>query len=81
MKVSVSAITCMYPKRPGTCAISGYIPMDVFNTVEKDLRPEMQAKGYRIYYRGPRKSNGGMFLNLASHTRRCDATHAVIYHK
>lgn len=81
MKVSVNEIRRQYPKRPGTCAISGYIPMDVFNAVEKDLRPEMQAKGYRIHYRGPRKSNGGMFLNQASRTRRCDATHAVIYHK
>ena len=75
MKVSVNDIRRQYPKRPGTCAISGWIPMDVFNAIEKDLRPEMRAKDYRIIYRGPRSSF------TSSMTRRSNATHAVIYHK
>ena len=75
MKVSVFEICRQYPKAKRGCAVSGWIPMTVFNAVEKDLRPEMQAKGYRVIYRGPRVNP------KQSMTRRADATHAVIYHK
>lgn len=77
MKVSVNEIRRQYPKtnRKAYAALSGYIPMAVFNAVEKDLRPEMRAKGYRVIYRGPRTGPN------SSMTRRADATHAVIYHR
>jgi len=80
MKVTVAELKKTYTPRNGTCAVTGWIPMDVFNVMEKELRKEMRPLGMRIHYRGPRKSNEGMFLNRASRTRRCDATHAVIYY-
>jgi len=73
MKVTVNEIRRQYPKTKPGCALTGWIPMQVFNAIEADLRPEMRAKGYRIVYRGPRVNpKQGM-------TRRADATHAVIY--
>jgi hypothetical protein len=79
--ITLGALKAVYQKRKGTCAVTGWIPMHVFNVLEEDIRKEMRPAGMRIHYRGPRKSNQGMFLNRASRTRRCDATHAVIYYK
>ena len=73
MKVTVNEIRRQYPKTKPGCAVSGWIPMQVFDAVEKDLRPEMRAKGYRIIYRGPRVNPKQCM------TRRRDATYAVIY--
>lgn len=75
MKVSINELRRQFPKTRSSCAITGWIPMAVFNAVEKDLRPEMRAKEYRVIYRGPRVNP------KQSMTRRADATHAVIYHK
>ena len=78
MKVSVSEMRRVYPKRTGT-AITGWIPINVFNALEPILRPEMRKKMLRVHYRGPRKSNNS--LGVPTNTRRQDATHAVIYFK
>ncbi len=52
------------------------IPIAVFDSVESALRPEMRAKGYRAVYRGPRIHNDS---HCPSMTRRCDATHVLLY--
>jgi len=75
----LDALKTVYKRRTST-AVTGWIPIHVFNAMEDEIRKEMRPLGMRIHYRGPRKSNEGMFLNRASRTRRCDATHAVIYY-
>ncbi len=55
------------------------IPMVVFELVEEQVRTEMRAKGYVTRYRGPRVSNN-TYGNPTT-TRRCDATHVLLYRK
>lgn len=55
------------------------IPMVIFEVVEQELRKEMREQGYRAIYRGPRVSN--CTWNIPSMTRRCDATHVLLYRK
>jgi hypothetical protein len=53
-------------------AITGWIPMNVFEVVEKELRKEFCGR-YRVVYRGPRAKK------TTASTLRGDATHAVVY--
>ena len=64
-----------YPRTKNTkhSAFCERIPIKMFEVVEPVLRKEMRAKGYRAIYRGPRVS--------ATMTRRCDATHVLLYRK
>lgn len=73
MLVTLDTIRKMYPRRKGTAGVTGYIPMDVFNAVEKELRKDMRVFKLRAIYRGPRTNPS------SSMTRRADATHAVLY--
>jgi hypothetical protein len=57
-------------------AVTGWIPMADFEAFEDGIRPAMRERGYRVVYRGPRVSNRTYYPTM---TRRCDATHAVIY--
>jgi len=76
MKVTVEEVRRMFPKHRRNGAMSGYIPMDVFNAIEKELRKDIREQGWniRVIYRGPRVNP------KQSMTRRRDATHAVLYH-
>jgi len=58
-------------------ALTQVIPMDVFNSDEKNIRKFVKEIGGRVYFRGPRRAtrNG----NPATNTRRCDAKGVVIY--
>ncbi len=53
------------------------IPISVFDSVESALRAEMRLHGYRAIYRGPRIHNDTR--SIPSMTRRCDATHVLLY--
>jgi len=75
----LDALKAIYKKR-SSIAVTGWIPIHVFNVLEDEIRKEMRLLDMRIHYRGPRKSNEGLFANRPSRTRRCDATHAVIYY-
>ena len=55
-------------------SITGRIPIKEFEGMEADLRPQMRARGLRVWYRGPRPQGW-----LATTTQRKNATHAVIY--
>lgn len=70
-----------YPRTKNTkhSAFCGRIPIKMFDVVEAALRVEMRAQGYRVMYRGPRVSNDT--YGKPSMTRRCDATHVLIYRK
>jgi hypothetical protein len=68
-----------YPRTKNTkhSAFCERIPIHMFEVVEAALRVEMRAKGYRAMYRGPRVSNNT--YSEPSMTRRCDATHVLLY--
>ena len=70
-----------YPRTENTkhSAFCERIPIHMFDIAEEALRPEMRAKGYRAIYRGPRVSN--RTRDIPSMTRRCDATHVLLYRK
>jgi len=70
-----------YPRTPATkhSAFCERIPIAVFNLAEAALRVEMRAKGYRAMYRGSRVSNDT--FGPPTMTRRCDATHVLLYRK
>lgn len=69
-----------YPRTDATkhTAFCERIPIAMFELVETELRKEMRAKGYRAIYRGPRVSNTAWVPTM---TRRCDATHVLLYRK
>jgi hypothetical protein len=70
-----------YPRTPATkhSAFCERIPIAMFNLAEAALRVEMRAKGYRAMYRGSRVSNDTW--GKPTMTRRCDATHVLLYRK
>ena len=71
-----------FPRKPGNCARTGYIPIDFFNQNEKEIRKMMKHENLRAIYRGPRLSNELYYsTSIPSMTRRCDATHVVLYLK
>jgi hypothetical protein len=67
-----------YPRTKATkhSAFCERIPMAMFELIEDKLRVEMRARGYRAMYRGPRVSNDTRYPTM---TRRCDATHVLLY--
>ena len=69
-----------YPRTKNTehSAFCERIPIRMFEVAEAALRVEMRAKGYRAIYRGPRISNNTFYPTM---TRRCDATHVLLYRK
>ena len=67
-------------------SITGRIPIKEFDGMESDLRPQMRARGLRVWYRGPRLGSSalGKFdirnpQGGVTATHRKHATHAVIY--
>ena len=69
-----------YPRNKNTkhSAFCERIPIKMFEIAEAALRKEMRSLGYRAIYRGPRVSNGTRYPSM---TRRCDATHVLLYRK
>lgn len=80
MKVSVDDLISMFPRvsKNARQAVSGPIPMTVFETLEEELRPEMRQRMLRVWYRGPRPNRQH---RKPTATLRKDATHAVLYPK
>ena len=69
-----------YPRTRATkhSAFCERIPIAMFDLAEAALRPEMRKRGYRAIYRGPRVSNDNSY-GVPTMTRRCDATHVLLY--
>jgi hypothetical protein len=69
-----------YPRTKATrhSAFCERIPIRMFEIAEAALRVEMRSRGYRAIYRGPRVSNNTFYPTM---TRRCDATHVLLYRK
>ena len=77
----MTALKEMFPRTANTrhSAFCERVPMDLFEAMESELRTEMRARGYRAMYRGPRVSNNTR--DIPTMTRRCDATHVLLYRK
>ena len=81
MKITYDNLIKMFPRKQGNCAVFGPIPIEFFNTHEKEIR---KFKLTRIIYRGPRDFKLYNFStyqvrSYASMTRRENATHAMVY--
>ena len=70
----LDAVLEKYSDRRTKRALSGWIPMDEFNQIEADIRPEIRKRKLRVWYRGPRPI--GCCVGA---TVRKNATHAVLY--
>ena len=79
MKTKLDTLFELFPRTADTehSAHCERIPIAVFESLEQDLRPIMRRRGLRAIYRGPRKHNHTIYR--PSMTRRCDATHVLIY--
>ena len=77
----MTTLKTMFPRTVTTrhSAFCERIPMDLFEAMESALRTEMRAHGYKAMYRGPRVSNDTG--RIPTMTRRCDATHVLLYRK
>ena len=79
--IMLNEIQTYYPRVKKTNqAVTGYVPIDVFNAREDEFRNMMKREKVRLFYRGPRVSN---YHGVCppSRTRRQDATHVVFYNK
>jgi hypothetical protein len=70
----LDAVLEKYSDRRTKRALSGWIPMDEFNRIEADIRPEIRKRKLRVWYRGPRPTG-----YCVTATVRKNATHAVLY--
>lgn len=73
MNVTIAQLIKQYPPAQGLRAVVGKIPMDEFEAMEKEIRPEMRKLGLRAIFRGPRTGS------WACSTLRKDATHVTFY--
>lgn len=74
----------LFPKIRRNAALTGCIPMNFFEDNEDRIRKIFKdlPGSYRFIYRGPRINNQPLFRsNQPSMTRRCDATHVLIYRR
>lgn len=79
---TLAVLQAAFPRKPGNCGRTGYIPMAFFEANEPEIRKVMHEHKLRAIYRGPRISNVlKNRLTKASMTRRCDAEFVVLYVK
>jgi hypothetical protein len=81
--LTLSQIQTLFPRTLGNCAVTGRIPMAWFNHYEADVRKAMRGNKVKTIYRGARLSNNlsRPRLDTPTMTRRCDATHVMLYYK
>lgn len=79
---TLDILKAMFPREGGNCARTGRIPMAFFEANESEIRAVMREHKLRAIYRGPRVSNQVKYkFSVPSMTRRCDATHVMLYMK
>lgn len=74
MAYDLDTVIETYTARKTERAVTGWIPMTDFEVFEKDIRPAMRERGFRVQFRGPRPQQ-----LFSTTTLRKNATHAVIY--
>lgn len=79
---TLNLLKTLFPRSGDNCARTGRIPMDFFEQNEREIREVMRENKLRAIYRGPRVSNQlSRRMDTPSMTRRCDATHVMLYTK
>lgn len=88
--LTLALLNAKFPKtspRPNK-AVSGYIPMSVFEDYEDEFRLLMKQENLQLFFRGPRVSNlvhkrsGNLhWTNQPTRTMRRDAEYVVFYPK
>lgn len=79
---TLDVLRAAFPRKPGNSARTGRIPMEFFTANEVEIRKLMKHENLRAIYRGPRLSNNVQYkFSVPSMTRRCDATHVMLYLK
>lgn len=79
---TLAVLQAAFPRKPGNCGRTGYIPMAFFEANEPEIRKVMREHKLRAIYRGPRLSNNVKYrFSVPSMTRRCDAEFVVLYVK
>ena len=75
---AIDSLRKLFPRAEGqkNAAVTGLIPIELFDAMEDSLRPVMREAGVRAMYRGPR----GRYRDQ-SMTHRADATHVLMYPK
>jgi hypothetical protein len=86
---AIDAIRKLFPRTAGqkNAAVTGLIPIELFDAMEQSLRPLMREAGLRAMYRGPRPNSNSRH-NVPwcarvqpSMTLRADATGVLLYFK
>ncbi len=78
--MTIEALKVKYPPKEDSKCVTGYIPMEVFDKYEKEIRADIRKNHCHAFYRG-RKKIDGKFVPTEGTTRRERATHVVIYAK
>lgn len=81
MQNEIQTLQKLFPRASGqqNSAVTGVIPIELFDSMEDSLRPLMRKAGLRAMYRGPRRSND--CFGVPSMTVRKDATGVLLYSK
>ena len=86
MTIQLNTVIATYTEGKTERSVSGRIPIQEFDAMEADLRPQMRSRGLRVWYRGPRLGSPKLgkidLRNLQggeTATHRKHATHAMIY--
>lgn len=79
---TLAVLKAAFPRHAGCCAVVGRMSIEFFTDNETEIREVMRAHRLRAIYRGPRVSNNVKYsFSVPSMTRRCDATHVMLYMK
>jgi hypothetical protein len=86
---AIDTLRKLFPRAAGqkNAAVTGLIPIELFDAMEGSLRPLMREAGLRAMYRGPRPNSNSRHdvpwcaRMQPSMTRRCDATGVLLYFK
>jgi hypothetical protein len=84
---AIDSIRKLFPRAADqkNAAVTGLIPIELFDAMEDSLRPLMREAGLRAMYRGPRPNYDSRHdvpwcaRMQPSMTRRCDATGVLMY--
>ena len=84
---AIDSIRKLFPRAEGqkNAAVTGLIPIELFDAMEDSLRPLMREAGLRAMYRGPRPNSPARHDvpwcagQQPSMTRRCDAEAVLFY--
>jgi len=74
-KLTLDVLKDIFPRKPGTIGVTGYIPMGFAEMFIDDIAEIVKTHKLRRFYRGPRKQR------FFSSTAKADAKYVVLYRK